>query len=236
MKLASTVFGLAFMGLASLASAAPVTFGQFTEVNGSNAFHFNNNVASASFVAATPVNFSFSNVSGLPVELQGIQGATLTLTASTTTAATAPTASTLRQRFDTFVHSIVRNSPIDGKSNLLTVDLTPAAINGAKAALAGSKNGGAAQLAGGTGAGLTVAFTSDFVDFSDSEVRDIALSFSSVTPHLLKSGHFLKTFTAAGTGTFSADVAPTFIPSIPEPASLSLLVAAAGLLVRRRNA
>jgi hypothetical protein len=232
MKLAPALFGIVLLELATAASAAPVTFGQFTEINGGGDFVFATHIVSATFIAKTAVNFSFSNVSGLPVELQGVQTATLNLTAATTTPVTS-IGSTLRQRFDTFVLSITLDTPINGKSNLLTADLTPDS-GATKPALSGANLSGAATLAGGTGAGLTVLFTSDFVDFSTSTTRDAALGFSSVNFAIMQVGDFLADFTAAGSGSFSADGQPSFTPPVPEPATIALLAMGSGLVVRRR--
>jgi hypothetical protein len=239
MKLASIALGTAMACLAPSVSLASVaTFGQFTQVAAGNDFKFTSKNVSADFVAATHVSFTFSNIPGLTADLTGPQDATLTLTAHTTTAVTS-IGTNRRQRFDSFLLQITRNTPTqDGKTNLLTIDLTPAAINGAKAALSGTNGSGAATLSGGTGAGLTVLFTSDYLDFTGTLLRDIALSFTSITPSYAKGtgagANFLKSFTAAGTGTFSTDAPPTFIPPVPEPASMAVLLVGGGLLMGRR--
>ncbi len=67
--------------------------------------------------------------------------------------------------------------------------------------------------------------------------RDLGLTFSSIVPSLsIGANGFFNDFTAAGTGTFSSNPVPTFIP---EPSTYMMMgvgmVGAFGLAFRRRR-
>ncbi|MET4663978.1 PEPxxWA-CTERM sorting domain-containing protein [Sphingomonas sp. PvP056] len=102
-------------------------------------------------------------------------------------------------------------------ANLLTVR-----FNGA---IFGSNGGSTANFNGSTGAGDTVFFTSDFLDFSQVTKRDYATTMNAITPELLlaKNGSFDSFFASIG-GSFSSDPAPILVSTVPEPASWALML------------
>ncbi|MCX7825135.1 MAG: PEP-CTERM sorting domain-containing protein [Verrucomicrobiae bacterium] len=211
---------------AQVVSAAPVTFAQFTQRGADNLFFFTNLTTSAQIYVPSdgvPVDFFFSNITGLPAEL-GTNQAHLFWTAATTNHVFAGPGNTLFQPFQSPGPNkmiIIRDTPASfgngGRTNLLTIEYT-GIIFGQKGA--NSTTGNAS-----TGAGNLVTLTSDFLDFSGTFTRDMSVSFTSLLPSLDTNGFFLLSFSAAGTGTFSSEPAPVIIP---EPGSAALFVA--GLL------
>lgn len=213
----------------------PVTFAQFTQARGQgNPFVFTDNNTSATLTAtaSTQVNFEFViDGPGLPLDNQR---ATLSLTTSTTApAVTVPATNgvNIEQPFNGgLTLSIIRNS--DG-ANLLTATSTTAILNGEQ----GSRSAG---LQSSTNAGDNLVFTSQFINFSQSQQRSLALAFTSLittgtNAGLTLTGAFVDSFTAAGAGSFSADN----INVIPEPASMVMmglgLAAIPGLAIARRK-
>lgn len=113
--------------------------------------------------------------------------------------------------------------------------------------LSGAQGGSSATFGGSdvtTGSPLffnAVAFTSDFMNFGNASDKAYAYSFSAVNPMFFLDGtfpdFFLRSFNAAGTGTFS------FTPgtgAVPEPGALAMFVGmgiSGGLLglTRRRR-
>lgn len=205
---------LAFVAVIASApmASATTTFGQFFQQSATQAFTWTNNGSGTStLTGSTAVDFNYSNIVGLPAWLQGPQSATLTINASTTGTATAfgPFAS---QAGIAGVISIIRA----GGGNLLTVSFS----NGN---LFGEVGGGSASMSVSTPPLTQVVYTSDFLDFSAVNTqRAFGLSFSSVTPSLaIGAANQLRTFSAAGTGTFSSEPVPDV--ATPEPASMGLL-------------
>jgi hypothetical protein len=222
--------GITMAALATCAvhsvQAQTVTFATFQQVNlSSTPFTFTNHGTSGTFATtATAIKFNFSGIAGLSTDLTGNQTATITITATTSTPVSgAGTAvSPFNQVIDSGTITITRTTAAaegtGSKTNLLTVAFSgsPASINGRN----GSGNFG--------GSDPTVTFTSDFIDFSASTARDFAIALTSITPALAKSGSFLRTFAATGSGQFDADPNPT-VPgttAAPELGSLTLLCAA----------
>lgn len=231
----------AALATAAHARAAVTTFAQFTN-NGVNNFNYTNNGTSATFNAASiPVQFNYSNIVGLPADLSGNQTATLTL-ASRTNAPVQTLGSFGLENINgsngttTIVNSIVitRNGTAAEGNGTRTVLLR---IDFARADLSGTVGGNSATL-GASSNNTTVTFSSDFLNFSQTTQRDLALSFSSVVPGLtINANSFFNSFTAAGTGTFSADPVPTVVPEAAALLPLGVLFGAIGAveLARRRN-
>ncbi len=242
------------------ASAGPLTFAQFHEANGTgnaNLFAYINNTSNSTgdvelvtmpgstVGGAIPVTFNFLQVGGsLPADLQGNQPATLTMTSSSKQGVQLAFSNTLgNETFDasgalTDTLSITRNSAAaegnGSRTNLLTMTFT--------GQLVGFINGGNPSLSGDTTIGATVNFSSDFLTFENGQ-KNYSLTFSSWTTTGLGGGlqlAFSNAFqsflaaTAAGTGTFAANVV-----AVPEPSTLALAAIGCIALVtfrRRRKA
>jgi hypothetical protein len=228
--------------VAPFASAQLTTFAQFLQNGGGNAFNYTSQGTagqpggSASLSTSnTALFFTYTSIVGLPVDLTGIQNAHITFTSFTTLG---PTVSS--NGFDEVFNgsggnsamiTISRDTPAaegnGSRTILLQVIFTPFTFSGS----GGSGAFSASSLSG------SVTFASDFLDFSNTIQRDLGLSFSSISPPLsIGANGFFNSFTAAGTGTFSSNPVPMFIP---EPSTYLMMgVALVGLLgyaVRRRR-
>lgn len=232
--------------LTSAASyAAPITFASFSDKTASK-FVFTNNLAtgaaaSASFSSlANAINFNFTSVAGMDAALQGVQNAHLTYSVSKTTTQAS-------QYFGLFdfqpmtsatTLSIVRDTAYKTFTNLLTVT-----FSGGTTGLffSGNNLGNSLTESAGTGSGQNVTFTSDFLTFNSSTTaKDMALAFSGLSSPLTINGNgFLNSFTATGSGNFSADPLPvTMTMTVPEPGTYATLLAGLGLMgfaLRRRK-
>ena len=235
-RLWALALGLAATLGATGAQAQSVTFAQFKEADNSpvGLFAFNNNAGgSALTVTNAAVVFDFLNgIAGAPV---GDQAAILNMLSPVsgiaTTSGTAPKVS-VDQPLGTGFISFRR---VSDNKNLLTVSFS--------GDLKGVINGHGASVQGSSDVGDTVIFSSDFLDFSKTQSRTLALSLSGINPALgINANGYLNSFTGDGTGTFSSTPAPN--PSaVPQPASLVLLSLGLGLLglpacraARRRKA
>lgn len=206
--------GLAVLIAAGTATAQPVQFATFNHPGNQKPFTFTNTGSGGTFTASTQVSFNFTGIPGLPAELTGDQNATLTLTATASTPATA-NGTLFDQPLNSAVLSFTRNSPSGGLTNLLTATFS-GVLSGRNASLA-------ATLDASNTSGDTVVFTSSFLNFSQTISRSLALAFSAVTPMISNGpGGFLASFTASGVGTFSSEP-PPFINAIPLPASIVML-------------
>ena len=188
-----------------------VTFAQFSHIGSSpQVFTYtNNNGTSADFdtiPGGDPILLSVDT--RFAPALTSPLNAHLFLTAQTSTATLPPLPpdNTSREHFPvaTNMIQIVLDTPVDGKTNFLTVtfsDLFSGVLGSHEASLTAS------DAASGTPPD-TVTFTSDFIDFTGTINNGISLSFSSVDSVdgsgglQLGDGNFFKSFTAAGTGTF----------------------------------
>lgn len=132
---------------------------------------------------------------------------------------------------DAYLNIDASGSPWDGTisftrvsdgANLLTLTFTSATLAG---------GGGSGALFGSTPGG-TVSYTSDFIDFTNANVGDFALSFSGITPGM--SANF---WTGDSTGTFAADVRGRGT-EVPEPATWAMMIigfGGIGAVLRRRR-
>lgn len=220
-------------------NAQTVTFAQFVELNGTNDFIFTNNGSNATFQTipnGSPILFRYQNLPGLAPELQGEQRAHIFVT-STTTAPVSITGNRIVQPFNqTFTIRIIRDTPTSmgvgsgSRTNLLTAIVTPAPDN---PVLAGDTGGESAGFTAST-PNQNIVYNSDFITFPTlSTSRNLALSFSSVTPALaLGTGGFMRSFTAAGTGTFASNPGPT---SSTPPTSAGVVISGRVLAANGRG-
>jgi MYXO-CTERM domain-containing protein len=185
-----------------------------------------------------PANFFFLNLSGLPADLQGLQDATMTMTASTTAPVVTGFGGTVgSQLFDgkgelQNIIQFTRNTPAaEGngtRTNLLTVTFT--------AQLTGMLGGETASLTADTLTGYSISYSSDFLSFSPNLQANFNIALtswqmlfalaSSTALSVDDATQNFSTGTAAGAGSFAG------VPSvsIPEPSSLLLALLGLGLL------
>lgn len=219
------VLGVFFSVAVSATQAQTVTFAQFVERNGSQDFRFMNNTTSANFNTisnGSEVAFLYQNITGLDPSLQGFQNAHLFLSTTTTTPATLDMNNLIQPLNQIVTISILRDTPApvgNGlRTNLLTATITP---NTGTPAVIGTNTGNSATFSATT-PDHVVTFTSDFIVFDMTMQRNLALSFSSVTPILaLGTGNFLQSFTAAGSGTFASNPPPRVPPLTAAAATIS---------------
>ncbi len=200
------------------------TFAQFFERNGSQDFVLTNNSTSADFASisgGSPILFLFSNVTGLEPSLQGTQNAHLFVTTNTTQVTSTSGSNLVQPLNKTVTVRIIRDTPTmpgvgnGARTNLLTIVFSP---SGSAPTITGASNSAGITA---TTPDHNVAYTSDFVSFGLTTARNLSLSFSSVSPSLAAgAGSFLRDFTAAGSGTFASNPAPS--PAIITAAAASL--------------
>jgi MYXO-CTERM domain-containing protein len=210
------IAAIALFALPTL-SAAPVTFAQFFQAGPTNAWVWTNpsGPANSTFAATMNVTFEYQSVPGLPVALQGPQNARVTLTLDGPVLVNA--ASMLSQIFQLGINGRLQFrllTPYLGQDNLLTATFTDAGITGRSSA----RN---ASFSGLNTDGATLSFESDFIFFNPISANDFSVGLSSLTPALALSGGQIRSFSAAGAGTFSVDPGPS--GPIPEPVSTALL-------------
>ena len=106
-------------------------------------------------------------------------------------------------------------------------------------AISGQLNGTSGGASGSQGAGNTVTFASDYLDFTNSAGRSFSFSLDNVTPGFTKSGSSLSPFSAIIGATFAATPTPTARFATPEPSSVAGMAFGAfgimGMVVLRRN-
>jgi len=231
--IATTIVALS---LAVPTFALPVTFAQFDQTHPGQAFTFTNHNGSGTnleLTANVPVEFEFLVPNGTGTLAPTTIQATLVMTAIADPAVTVGT--NVIEPYSSVSMVFTADTPINGHTNLLTV------VSTTTGTLTSKTNANSASLNGDSGAGDTVTFTSDFLNFGSTVTRDYDLSFSSLNPRMSiangtlgTTAHFPKTFSTSGTGTFGSDPAPTFGTPEPSPA-LALLIGAGLTLLFVRN-
>ncbi|MCX6366341.1 MAG: PEP-CTERM sorting domain-containing protein [Armatimonadetes bacterium] len=225
--------------LTSSAHAQFTTFANFSQAGGgSKPFTFTNSGASSTFNLAVPqdINFFYQVIN----DYNGSSFATLipakmTLSA-TVGAVTDDLGGTLRQSLTSITMTYTADTPVNGKTNLLTIVANAGGTPGRRGGfLIGTDGGSTASFTGSqNGAtGDSVTMTSDFLLFNNTTRRDYSLSLNALTPDFtLNVNGYLNNFTADATGTFATNPAPQ--ATIPEPATLALL-GLGGVVLRRRR-
>ena len=203
---AAAAVGAWALSASAPALATPTVFGELFGVTGTP-FSFTFIGPGATLSGTTSALFNFQGLAGAPT---GDQAVTVTLTSTALTAATAS--------------GPFLSQPIDGPSNVLkiirTSDLKNILTVGFTGILAGQTGATSATLFAATSSGNTVAFTSDFLNFSGTPARTMSLVFPAVTPALSQAGNgFLNNFTSNAFASFTSDPAPS---AVPEPASVGL--------------
>ena len=215
------------------AQAMLTQIGQFIN-DGSTGFSWTNNGGSATLTSlpanGSQVYFQYSNLAGLPPELQSLQSAHLMISASTTTPGYMSSGQANQPISGPITITITRDTPdpgfgTGGHNILLQTTVAPAT---GLALIAGQ--GGSAGL-NATVPNETVTYKSDFFDFSKASGNSFGLTLSGISPALSfndpQGGTILNSFTSSGVGSFST-------VTIPEPASVALLGIGCVVLVGAR--
>lgn len=117
-------------------------------------------------------------------------------------------------------------------TNLLTATFSGGFVTG--------QIGGSTANYGNSEPPRTVTFTSDFLDFSSSTARDLALAIAAINPLLDADSVFggVANFSGTVAGNFGVDGSVGIPGAIPEPGTWLLMVAGFGLIgsaMRRRS-
>lgn len=229
--LSFAVLSVAIFAFTFSVSAQTTTFAQFSEANGTQDFVFTNNTTSGTFntvVNGSAVDFKYFNtIANLPASIQGFQSAHL-FVSTTTTLPGAANGALVSQPFQTVTIQIIRDTPAPvgvgsgSRTNLLTMTFSP---NNSNPSISGTAGGNSATLSVTTSVlspDHNLTFTSDFISFTTTVARNLALSFSSVNPSLgLGAGNFLGSFAAAASGTFASNPVPQYLIPSAAPVSFS---------------
>jgi len=217
----------------SLLPASAGTFAQFSQQSGGNAFTLTGPVSPGQVLSttATPVFFNFLAAPGnptftSPVPLSMDISAVLTLSAtSSTPVLPGPTPqesfNNVSFSFTTTTNQTVGGFFIPAGTNLLTG--SSVAIGAPiSATLSGVNASNSATFSGGdvgVPPALTnvVTFSSAYINFAGATNKAYAYSFSSVFMNFSAGPTGIIPFTAAGTGTFSAN------SGVPEPGAVAML-------------
>ncbi|HEX4000934.1 MAG TPA: PEP-CTERM sorting domain-containing protein [Pirellulales bacterium] len=197
----------------------------------------NNSGTSASFTTVSggsPVTFDYTpgSISGsLGSQLSGDLAAHLFLTATTMTPASSTTffgPLFYDQPIDSGTIQILLDTPINGQTNLLTVNFTNATINGFSGTSSFSDQDGL-----DTG---TVTYSSAFLNFAGTSTGNNFMT--PLSADLSQGpGNFLNDFTSNGISTFGFDNANLTATAVPEPSSIVLLclggITLTGVALRR---
>lgn len=209
------------------ASAVTFTFGSFSFV-GPTKVQYDN---ATGILSGTNVEINFNydpnGVLGTPATGFGPQSAMLTFSAHSLTPVTTFAGLGFQDlQLDSF--SILRTTPFNGSSNLLSGDSTLGTLSGV---LGGSTAGFTSSM----GAGATINYNSDFLTFPPPTDADLAWTFTSVTPPLGVSGSNFSSFEASVAGTFGYNSKPSAV--VPEPGVVTMLLGAGvgGALFLRRK-
>jgi len=204
-------------------SCTTVTFAQFTQKFGGQDFIFSNRGSFASFdtiSSGTPVDFTYLNIAGLPAELQGDQDARVFFNCVTNQPSVQGGGNTTQPFTGTCTIQIIRDTPASfgrgSRTNLLsvTIDNFFAPPSRTLSDLTGTSGGNSAGFSASQPGGQAITFTSDFLDFSLTEGRNLSLSFSSINPIFSQGpGGFLNSFSAAGAGSFASCPVPVLPPT-----------------------
>lgn len=223
----SAIFGSLVFSTLLTVNAQTVTFAQFNQTGFGQDFVFTNNTTSGDFATipgGSPVSFTFNpGIVGLPPSLLGPQSARIFITTTTTQVGSLGGGNTTQPLNQTVTVQVVRDTPAPpgtgggSRTNLLTAVFSP---NTNTPGIVGTTGGNSATL-NATTPDHNVTFTSNFLLFTSTTQRNLALSFSSVNPGMtLGAGGFLQNVTAAGTGTFASNP----LPAYPGPTAAAVSV------------
>ncbi len=230
--------GLALVAIAAMSfatSASAITaFASFIPTSSISNIDFNGAANGAGLLSSTaaPVTFRFLNPSGA-----GFADFAATFNLAATTSAGAVFGGLGIAPVTTGTLSFLSSSAVtyNGHTgvNLLTAAFTSGALTG--------NIGGSTANYGTSTPPYIVTFTSDFLDFSTSTARDLALAINAINPLLSASNTNggLAQFSGTVSGNFGADATGGIGSTVPEPAAWAMLIAGFGIVgaaMRRRTA
>ena len=230
------------MSMAPAHAATLMKFGDFSEVgNGANVRWVKNNTGGSLFTIATPTGTTLGNAKvkfnfDLPylADLNNLAANyRMSVTAPAGSAAlngglgffTQPNLQGSFSFIYTGPNTIIDGFAVNTGANLLSATF----FN--DAAIQGRVKGTAGTMFASTDTGSVIHYTSDFIDFKHSYIRDFSNSLNAVKPTFgYTSGKALNSFTASDVGEFGV--------AIPEPATWATTILGFGLLgatLRRRR-
>jgi len=215
--------GAAALLLAAAPASAITTFADFSPASSLSNVIYTGALDGSGTISSTaaPVKFSFLNPDGSSLmtfdALMDLAATTGTAQVFSGLAILPISAGTLAFTTD---HSVTYNGHTG--TNLLTVTFDGGALTGAL--------GGSTANYGASTPPYTVNFTSDFLDFSGSSARDLALAIDAINPSVGFAFGSSRFNAGTVTGNFGADVVsgqPQGV--VPEPASWAMMLFGFGL-------
>lgn len=196
--------------IAAVGEQNPVTFAQFLLT--ATDFVITDTGSSDAFTAVASLDlFQYANIANLPAGVSGGQNATLTLVVTSTTPSVNAGGFLVEGGYSGNF-SIMRNTPVNGKTNLLSGTFGTAVLSGAP-------NGTSATFSDSSITDAGFALTSSFISFPNVSQEDfsIALSFGSPTVFKQGPGNFIANAIASGSGISDSNPVPQ---ALPEPSSV----------------
>lgn len=224
--------------LGSVPAAAITTFASFSPSDTSRNVRYTDGAlytAPGGTGGPSSVNVLFTILVGGNPALQGVS-ATYTLNALVP-GGTLPATGAFNLDNATGTFSILSNQAIAAGgivyaagSNLLSGSFVGGFLDG-------TLDGTAGVVRGSTTGGVSIAFTSDFLDFGNVGEFDFSLPLTAVTPPFGPADGTIQGFSASMGGQFSSEPLP-ILGGVPEPESWAMMVLGFGLVgaVTRRRA
>jgi hypothetical protein len=220
------VFGAgAALALAAAPASAITIFADFTPASTNSNITYVGNDAGVGTLTSTDelVHFTFLNSDGTP----GGTTFDVLMTLSATTGAATVVGSDALLPISNGLITFTSTAPITWNghtgTNLLTVNFSGGNLDAIL--------GGSTAHYGTSTPPYTVNFTSDFLDFSSSTARDLALAINAINPNVGFAFSLGRVNTGSLSGNFGSDSTsgnPQGV--VPEPASWALMFAGFGLI------
>jgi hypothetical protein len=216
--------GAAALLLAAAPASAVTTFAGFSPSSNISNVSYTGALDGSGLITSTasPVKFSFLNPDGSSSLITF--DALMDLSATTGSAQVFSGLAILPISAGTIAFTTASAVTYNGHTgtNLLTVSFDGGALTGAL--------GGTTATYGASTPPFSVNFTSDFLDFSGSSVRDLALAIDAINPTVGFAFGTSRFNAGTVSGTFGSDVS-SGLPQgvVPEPASWAMMLCGFGL-------